>query len=55
MFTYTNGNGLKYNLCKSYVIIRGGAKVPVYYFMRDDIKNLKRVSTMQMSYQTVIT
>ena len=42
MFTYTNGNGLKYNLCKSYVIVRGGGKVPVYYFMRDDIKNLKK-------------
>ena len=41
MFTYTNSNGLKYNLCKSYVIVRGGVKVPVYYFMGEDVKKLK--------------
>lgn len=42
MFTYINSKGLKYNLCKSYVIVRGGVKVPVYYFMGEDIKSLKK-------------
>lgn len=41
MYTYTNSNGLKYNLCNSYVIVRGGIKVPVYYFVGEDIKKLK--------------
>ncbi len=41
MFIYVNSKGLKYNLCKSHVIVRGGVKVPVYYFIGEDIKKLK--------------
>lgn len=41
MYTYINSNGLKYYLCTSYVIVRGGVKVPVYYFVGECVKNLK--------------